>query len=88
MKGLIVVNKPSGISSSKVVVKIKKMLNVKKGPGVRSLRAQGCKVNYPHQMFKTLSETDNLELKEAIVKELIVDNNVVKGIITEDNIRI
>ena len=31
-----------------------KMLNVKKGPGVRSLRAQGCKVNYPKEMLNTL----------------------------------
>src|SRR5574344_3052342 len=31
-----------------------KMLNVKKGPGVRSLRAQACKVKYPLEMFKTL----------------------------------
>lgn len=49
-----------------------KMLNVKKGPGVRSLRCQGCKVNYPKEMLKTLQETDNLDIKEAIVKELIV----------------
>ena len=65
-----------------------KMLNVKKGPGVRSLRAQGCKVNYPHQMFETLKKQKNLDLKEAIVKELIVENNKVLGVITEDNERI
>ena len=61
-----------------------KMLNVKKGPGVRSLRCQGCKVNYPKEMLKTLRETENLELKEAIVKELLVRDNKVYGILTED----
>ncbi len=61
-----------------------KMLNVKKGPGVRSLRCQGCKVNYPKEMLKTLKETENLELKEAIVKELLVRDNKVYGILTED----
>ena len=61
-----------------------KMLNVKKGPGVRSLRCQGCKVNYPKEMLKTIKETENLELKEAIVKELLVRDNKVYGILTED----
>lgn len=61
-----------------------KMLNVKKGPGVRSLRCQGCKVNYPKEMLKTLKKTENLELKEDIVKELLVRDNKVYGILTED----
>lgn len=65
-----------------------KMLNVKKGPGVRSLRCQGCKVNYPKEMLKTLRETKNLDIKEAIVKELIVEDKKVCGIITEDGERI
>lgn len=65
-----------------------KMLNVKKGPGVRSLRCQGCKVNYPKEMLKTLKETKNLELKEAIVKELLVKDNKVYGVLTEDNEKI
>ena len=60
-----------------------KMLNVKKGPGVRSLRAQACKDNYPKEMLKTLRSTANLELKEAFVKEIIVEDNKIRGIITE-----
>ncbi len=73
-----------GYCADRTLLQIK-MLNIKKGPGVRSLRAQGCKINYPKQMFKTLNETRNLELKEATVKELIIDNKIVKGIITEEN---
>lgn len=65
-----------------------KMLNVKKGPGVRSLRCQGCKVNYPKVMLETLKVTKNLELKEAIVKELLVKDNKVYGVLTEDNEKI
>ena len=72
-----------GFNTDRTLLQIK-MLNVKKGPGVRSLRAQGCKVNYPKQMFKTLSNQDNLELKEGFAKELIVENGAVKGITTED----
>lgn len=60
-----------------------KMLNSKKGPGVRSLRCQADKTLYGENMLKTLTTTPNLELKEDLVKELIVDNNIIKGIITE-----
>lgn len=71
-----------GYCADRTLLQIK-MLNVKKGPGVRSLRAQGCKVNYPKQMLNTLNNTKNLELKEDTVKELIVEDKTVKGIITE-----
>ena len=73
-----------GYNTDRTLLQIK-MLNVKKGPGVRSLRAQGCKVNYPHQMFETLKNQENLELKEGFAKELIVEKNKVLGIITEEN---
>ena len=72
-----------GFNTDRTLLQIK-MLNVKKGPGVRSLRAQGCKVNYPLQMFKTLSHQDNLDLKEGFAKELIVEDNYIKGITTEN----
>ncbi len=71
-----------GYCADRTLLQIK-MLNVKKGPGVRSLRAQGCKVNYPKQMLNTLNNTKNLELKEDTVKELIVEDKTAKGIITE-----
>lgn len=73
-----------GYNADKTHLQIK-MLNVKKGPGVRSLRAQGCKVNYPKEMLNTLKNTENLDLKEALVKEIITEDKKIKGIITEDN---
>lgn len=60
-----------------------KMLNVKKGPGVRSLRAQGCKVNYPTEMLNRLNSLKNLTIKEDTVKELILENKKVIGVLTE-----
>ncbi len=71
-----------GYNTDKTLLQIK-MLNVKKGPGVRSLRAQGCKVNYPKEMLKTLKNQENLELLEDFAKSLIVENNEIKGITTE-----
>ncbi|MEG2283850.1 MAG: tRNA uridine-5-carboxymethylaminomethyl(34) synthesis enzyme MnmG [Bacilli bacterium] len=60
-----------------------KMLNTKKGPAVQALRAQGDKVTYPQVMLKTLTSTTNLSILETLVEDLIVENNKIKGIITE-----
>ena len=65
-----------------------KMLNVKKGPGVRSLRAQGCKVEYPKEMLNTLKNQENLTLLEDQAKELIVNDKKCEGIISESGERI
>ncbi len=65
-----------------------KMLNSSKGPAVRSLRAQVDKVTYPQEMLKLLEKTKNLTIKEAMVEDLIVQNNEVYGIITEKNEKI
>ena len=65
-----------------------KMLNSAKGPAVQSLRAQGDKIAYPKEMLKALNKLDNLEIKEAMVEDLIVENNTVKGIILENGEKI
>ena len=71
-----------GVNADKSHLQIK-MLNSKKGPGVRSLRCQADKTTYPENMLKTLQSEKNLEIKEELVKELIVENEEIKGIITE-----
>lgn len=76
-----------GINADKSHLQIK-MLNSKKGPGVRSLRCQADKTQYGENMVKVLKSTENLELKEDLVKELIVENNIIKGIITESEERV
>ena len=58
-----------------------KMLNFSKGPAVRSLRAQGDKVTYPQEMQRLLNEDKNITIIEDIVEDLIVEDNVIKGII-------
>jgi len=65
-----------------------KMLNTKKGPAVRALRAQGDKVIYPKEMIKTLESEKNLEIKEAIVEDLIIEDNKVKGVVLENGEKI
>lgn len=65
-----------------------KMLNSKKGPGVRSLRCQADKTIYPENMIKTLKSNKNITILEDLAKEIIVENRTVKGIITESNSKI
>ena len=61
-----------------------KMLNSAKGPAVRSLRAQADKITYPKNMLKTLRECDNLEILEALVKDVKTNDNKVSGVLFED----
>ena len=59
-----------------------KMLNLSKGPAVHSLRAQADKQDYSREMRKTLENTENLTLRQGEVSELIIENNIVKGVKT------
>lgn len=60
-----------------------KMLNYAKGPAVKALRAQADKITYPKEMIKILKNQPNLTIKETIIEDLIIENNIVKGVITE-----
>ena len=72
-----------GRNADKSLLQIK-MLNSAKGPAVRALRAQADKITYPKNMLNSLNSTSNLEIKEALVEDLIVDNNKINGIVLED----
>lgn len=65
-----------------------KMLNNKKGPAVQALRAQADKITYPKEMLKTLRRKQNLTILEAMVEDLLVENNKIQGIILENNEKI
>ena len=62
-----------------------KMLNTKKGPAVRSLRAQADKTTYKKEMLKTLENQENLDILEDMVKELLIEDNKIIGVLTENN---
>ena len=76
-----------GINADKSLIQLK-MLNTKKGPAVQALRAQADKITYPQEMWKTLSNQENLEIKEAFVDDLIVEDNKVIGVILESGEKI
>ena len=61
-----------------------KVLNMSKGPGVQSLRAQEDKLSYPRMMQEILANTPNLDVEEHEVKEIVVENETIKGVKLED----
>ena len=65
-----------------------KMLNQSKGPAVWALRFQEDKLLYVREMKKHLETTENLSLIEAIVTDLIVENNKINGVVLEDGTKI
>lgn len=60
-----------------------RILNTKKGPAVRSLRAQSDRKIYAREMKKTVESQENLDIIQDIVTDLIVENNKIKGIKTK-----
>lgn len=61
-----------------------KMLNTSKGPAVQALRAQADKIVYPKKMLAKLKSMENLDIIEAMVNDLIIENHVIKGVVLED----
>ena len=76
-----------GRNTDKGLIQIK-MLNTKKGPAVQALRAQADKITYPKEMLKTLESTENLDIKEAMVERLLVEDNKIKGVELENGEKI
>ena len=74
-------------NADKACIQIK-MLNTKKGPAVQALRAQADKNIYPKEMLKTLKDAKNLEIKESLVEDLIVENDKIGGVVLEDGNKI
>ncbi|WEV56824.1 tRNA uridine-5-carboxymethylaminomethyl(34) synthesis enzyme MnmG [Ligilactobacillus acidipiscis] len=64
-----------------------RMLNTGKGPAVRALRAQADKRQYSIEMKHTLEKQENLTLRQGIVDDLIVEDGVIKGVVTNTGAR-
>ncbi|MFQ9298807.1 MAG: tRNA uridine-5-carboxymethylaminomethyl(34) synthesis enzyme MnmG [Clostridia bacterium] len=71
-----------GKNIDKTMIQIK-MLNTSKGPAVHSLRAQADRKRYQMEMKHTLEKQENLELKQAEIVNIEVENGKVKSIETD-----
>ena len=71
-----------GIAADKACIQYR-MLNKGKGPAVHSLRAQADRRKYQQVMKQTLELQENLELKQAQITEILVEDGCVTGIKTQ-----
>ncbi len=65
-----------------------KMLNTRKGPAVRALRAQADRDIYRKVMTETLLNQKNLSLIEGMVDELLVEDGKVIGVMLEGGTKV
>ena len=59
-----------------------RMLNTRKGPAVHSLRAQADKKAYQLRMRRAIDDCERLDLRQAEVRRIIVENGRVAGVET------
>jgi len=64
-----------------------RVLNTRKGPAVRASRAQADKQLYRLRMKSVLERQENLDLKQAEVTGLYLENGVAAGVDTRANVR-
>ena len=60
-----------------------RMLNKGKGPAVHSLRAQADRRRYQEYMKHTLEKQEHLQLKQAQIVRVTVENGAVTGVVTQ-----
>jgi tRNA uridine 5-carboxymethylaminomethyl modification enzyme len=60
-----------------------KTLNTKKGPAVQSTRTQNDKKRYHMAMKAVLEKQPGLDLKQALVERLVVENGKIQGIVDQ-----
>ncbi|GEK47177.1 tRNA uridine 5-carboxymethylaminomethyl modification enzyme MnmG [Bisbaumannia pacifica] len=64
-----------------------RVLNARKGPAVRATRAQADRVRYKAAIRGLLENQPNLTLFQQAAGDLLVDNDTVRGVVTETGIR-
>ncbi|HYF82266.1 MAG TPA: tRNA uridine-5-carboxymethylaminomethyl(34) synthesis enzyme MnmG [Clostridia bacterium] len=70
-----------GVNTDKTMLQIR-MLNTKKGPAVRALRAQVDKKMYQDRMKSVMENQENLQIKQAEIVRIDVENGSVTGVVT------
>ena len=71
-----------GVAADKACIQYR-MLNRGKGPAVHSLRAQADRRKYQQVMKQTVEQQENLELKQAQITRILVENGSVTGVQTQ-----
>lgn len=77
----------SGIVADKSAIQFK-MLNLSKGPAMWSPRTQNDRMLFAEEWRLALENTPNLDFFQDMVKQLIIENNKVAGVVTSLGIEI
>jgi tRNA uridine 5-carboxymethylaminomethyl modification enzyme len=77
----------SGIIADKSAIQFK-MLNLSKGPAMWSPRTQNDRMLFAEEWRLALENTPNLDFFQDMVKQLIIENNKVTGVVTSLGIKI
>lgn len=77
----------SGIIADKSAIQFK-MLNLSKGPAMWSPRTQNDRMLFAEEWRLALENTPNLDFFQDMVKNLLVENHTVKGVVTSLGIEI
>lgn len=64
-----------------------RVLNARKGPAVRATRAQADRIRYKSAIRGILENQPNLTIFQQAAGDLVVDNDTVRGVVTETGIR-
>ncbi|MEA4846536.1 MAG: tRNA uridine-5-carboxymethylaminomethyl(34) synthesis enzyme MnmG [Clostridiaceae bacterium] len=70
-----------GMNTDRTMLQIR-MLNTSKGPAVRALRAQIDKKRYQERMKSVMENQENLQIKQAEITRILVENEQVTGVVT------
>lgn len=64
-----------------------RILNASKGPAVRATRAQADRILYKHAIRSVLENQSNLWIFQQAVEDLIIENDEIKGVVTQMGLR-
>lgn len=77
----------SGIIADKSAIQFK-MLNLSKGPAMWSPRTQNDRMLFAQEWRIALENTKNLDFFQDMVKSLLIENNVLQGVVTSLGLKI
>ncbi len=72
-----------GLSTDYAAIQLR-MLNTRKGPAVRALRAQTDKQSYQNLMRQVVEQEPRLSLKQAAVESILLSGDIVRGVTTQN----
>jgi len=64
-----------------------RVLNSRKGPAVRATRAQADRILYKAAIREILENQANLQIFQQAADDLIIENNTIKGVVTQTGIK-